>query len=362
LTKHFNFIIIGQGLAGTVLTFFLEMAGKSVLVIDHSDPSSSSHIAAGIIHPITGRRIVKSWRVDEMLPFAENTYRLMSEKFQRNFYHQKNIVEIYTSVKHRNDWLARSSEDQMKLYSGNEMNPGEITGVRMPLGGMLIRQSGFLLIHDLVSCYEGYLKNKNQLLHENFNYEDLGFTDEIISWKNITADEIIFCEGAVGRLNPFFKWLPFIPSKGEILTISAPLLEEKFILNKGLYILPLGNHIFKAGATNEWNELNNIPTIEALNKMKRILSEIIQSPFEIIKHEAAVRPTVKDRRPFCGKHPLYKRINIFNGLGTKGVLLAPYCAQQLTGLLANKKSPDPEIDISRFHEFFNARSLSSNGG
>ena len=48
-----------------------------------------------------------------------------------------------------------------------------------------------------------------------------------------------------------------------------------------------------------------------------------------MKHFAGVRPTVKDRRPLVGTHSGLNSIHILNGLGTRGVMLGPYLANQL---------------------------------
>ena len=72
-------------------------------------------------------------------------------------------------------------------------------------------------------------------------------------------------------------------------------------------------------------------------------------PFEVVDHKAAVRPTVKERRPFIGIHPNHKQIGIFNGLGAKGVLLAPFFASHFSEYLLGKTELMKEIDVKRFN-------------
>jgi glycine oxidase len=343
----YNYIIAGQGLAGTLLALFLEQAGKSVLVVDPCIGNSSSHIAAGIIHPITGRRIVKSWRADALIPFAEKTYHQLSAVLGKDYYHNRTILEIFTSVKHRNDWLARSSEPGMDSYISDEVAAMKLPGVNMPLGGIKICGGGYLLVKDLLNDYREYLIKKNCFVQSEIDPELVLFEDGKVKWKKYNADGIIFCEGAAARNNLFFFRLPFIPSKGEILDLTADL-DETFILNKSLYLLPLGKKLFRAGATNDWNELNNIPTGAAKEKLMRLIQSIITVPFEITGHQAAVRPTVKDRRPFLGTHPQLRQVHIFNGLGTKGVMVAPFFAHQLCEHLTVSGPIDDEVNIRRF--------------
>lgn len=80
-----DFIIAGQGLAGSLLAWFLLKQGSTILVVDDGFQASSSRVAAGIIHPITGRRLVKTWQADTLIPFAFNCYREMESTLDSKF-------------------------------------------------------------------------------------------------------------------------------------------------------------------------------------------------------------------------------------------------------------------------------------
>ena len=67
-------------------------------------------------------------------------------------------------------------------------------------------------------------------------------------------------------------------------------------------------------------------------------------------HEAGVRPTTGDRRPLLGVHKDNHRLAFFNGLGTRGVMIAPLMAKKLYQFLENDQALDKEIDISRFKQ------------
>ena len=83
---------------------------------------------------------------------------------------------------------------------------------------------------------------------------------------------------------------------------------------------------------------------ELVDKLKKVL----KIPFEIVNHQAGIRPTVNDRRPLIGLHPKHPTLAIFNGLGTKGVMLAPYFAQQFYSFLEENNVLEQEVDIKRF--------------
>ena len=200
-----------------------------------------------------------------------------------------------------------------------------------------------------------YLKQKNSFIEYEFDYKQLIITEEKITYKTIEAKQIVFCEGYLISNNPLFNYIPLKPAKGEVLTIECKDLELiADILNKGIFILPIGNHQFKVGATYEWQQLNDIPTDERKLELETKLQAILHVPYTIIKHEAGVRPAVIDRRPVIGNHPKHKNCFVFNGFGTKAVMLAPYFANQFYESFQLNKPMHPEVDCSRFDKFWNA--------
>ncbi len=148
--------------------------------------------------------------------------------------------------------------------------------------------------------------------------------------------------------NPFFNYLPLDGTKGELLIIKAPDLDLDVILNTSVFILPLGDSLFKVGATYHWEDKTSVPTEEGKRELIDKIKEILNCDFEIVEHFAGVRPTVKDRRPLLGTHTQYKNLHILNGLGTRGVMLAPDMALQLFDYIENSKPLDKTIDIKRF--------------
>ena len=137
--------------------------------------------------------------------------------------------------------------------------------------------------------------------------------------------------------------------KGEILTIHAPGLTEDFILNKKVFVLPVGNHRFKVGSTYDWEDLTEQPTELGKRSIVERLERLINVDYTTENHQAGIRPTMIDRRPVIGFHPVYKNLAVFNGLGTKGVMLAPYFAKEMLIKLTNKNySVHKEVDINRF--------------
>ena len=345
MKTHFDFIIVGQGLAGTLLAHYLNKNGKSVLLIDQFNNSSSSNIAAGIIHPITGRRLVKSWMFDIAYPVARAAYSEMELKFNQTLFQKSAILEIYSSIKNRNDWIALTADETMKNLIDRELTANEIRGVDMPYGGMILKATGYLNIKKMLANYRNYFQENKSLICEEFLFSDLKIMDYAVDYKGIIASKIIFCEGFHAVQNPYFKTLPYQFAKGEILILECPGLSEEYIINKSIYIQPLSNSRFRMGATYEWNQLDDVPTETAREKLIEQFKLVVSLPFKIVEHYAAVRPTVKGRRPLIGLHSKYNQVGIFNGLGTKGVLLAPYFAKHFTEHLLFEKPLLKEVEI-----------------
>jgi glycine/D-amino acid oxidase-like deaminating enzyme len=326
-----DYLIVGQGIAGSMLAWFLLKENKSVLLIDNFNSSSSSNIAAGIIHPITGRRIVKTWMADELIPFARKAYWELEAYFKEKLFHELPILELLSTTKEVNDWNARAASAELNGYISSENKDLQYNDVLKPfLKKIQIHHSGWVDMQKLVSMFRNYFSEKQILIEELFEYDLIKLNNEGVQYKNIEADKLIFCEGYAAMHNPFWKHLPYLPAKGEILTIKSPLLKLQNILVKTIFILPTAGDLYKVGSTYEWKELNETPTEKAKQKILSELDEIIHVPYEVVEHKAGIRPSVKDRRPFLGLHPEYKQIGVFNGLGTKGALLAPFFAHHFT--------------------------------
>jgi len=347
INLHYNYIIIGQGIAGTMLAWQLQQQKQRILIIDNFDSTTSSQVAAGIYLPITGRRIVKSWMSDVFIPFAEKTYRELEQLTGEQFLHPMPVLEIFDSQKTTNEWQLRAGTDDIGGFVKKFHTKNFSGQVQSDFGAIELQHTGYVNMSLFLKAMRSYFKQNQLLLEENFMMADMK-VNEKISYKNISADKIIFCEGIAAAHNPYFSHLPYQFSKGEMITIHCNDLPEDKIINQGIFILPLGNHLFKVGSTYEWNNLNTDTTEGAKEKLKEQLQKILRIDFTIVDQIASIRPTVKERRPFIGLHPSYPSIGIFNGLGTKGIMLAPYLSQHFNEHLLNGESLMSEIDVQRF--------------
>jgi len=320
-----DYLIIGQGIAGSLLAYNLIQKGKNVLILDDANPNSSSRIAAGLINPITGKRLQKTWLADQLLPFAYNFYSSLENSLGSSFFYSKPVVRIFADARQANDWTAKCRDDDLQSYIDYDYTFSHSSLFKMQNGYTVLKQGGVLDSAKMLESLSEFFKQKNCLLKREINYDGIK-TGGAISFEDFKAANIIFCEGWKGMHNPWFNWLPFIPSIGDVLTIKIDNLKMDEIISRGIFIRPVKDNIYRVGSTYIWDDQSEAPSQKGFDELYGKLKSLLQTPFEVIDHKAGIRPTVRDRRPFIGQHPEYKNMHIFNGLGTKGVLLAPWFA------------------------------------
>ena len=342
-----DILIIGQGICGTMLSHYLEKSGLSFLVIDECKPLTPSRIAAGIVNPVTGRRIVKTWMIDELMPFAWNEYKLIGKELNIQCIAQKKIIDFFPSAQMLDAFMKRYEEDKQYLAKPEEDKTWN-EFFNFDFGYGEIQPCYLIDIPALLTAYRNKLINEHQLKEERFIIEKLIVDKNKIVYHDIHASKIIFCDGIAGFENPYFKNLPFAPNKGEVLIIEADLPANEYIYKKGMALVPWNDLQFWVGSSYEWEFKNDNPTETFRNKTESLLKQWLKIPFKIINHYAAVRPATLERRPFVGFHPTYKNIGIFNGMGTKGCSLAPFFANQLCQSLYDESLLMPEVNVRRF--------------
>ena len=344
-----DFIIVGQGLAGTLLAHELFRLNRTFVVFNDPDQIKSSDVAAGLINPIVFRRMTKSWMVDDAFPQMETTYRKLEELLHEQLYFSGRMMKILSEDR-IDFWKEKAFANHLEAYLEfeprlNFKNPG-LSG-SFSFGS--VNKSGRLDIQKLIFAFSGFLNQQNAIRNERIDYEKLVFQSDSLTYDNITAQKIIFCEGSTASQNPFFKNLKFKHSKGEVLELKIPELKLNEIVSSEVFLMPIGNHYYKVGATYSWDELNWETTESARTELLDKLQNISSAHSEVISQKAGIRPTMHDRKPVIGLIPDHPQIGIFNGLGSKGVLLGPYFAKQFANfLIGDSTYIHPEADIKRY--------------
>jgi glycine/D-amino acid oxidase-like deaminating enzyme len=342
-----DYLIIGQGIAGTLISYTLMEAGASVLVMDEYKPNSASRVAAGVINPVSGRRFTISWQYDEIYPVAVNTYRHMEELLGVPVFKERDIWNVLPSEQLKDAFMERTSG--LAYMHVPEKDPYE-QWLNQPFGAAVIK-GGTTLLYNLLPAWREYLQKHQALREERIDFDLLEMGDTVV-YKDIEASRIIFCEGAQIVSNPWFKQIPFLLNKGEVLKVRIPGFQTDDIIKRSITLVPQSPEVYWVGSTFAWEYPDEAPTEDKRAFLEAGLQQLLKVPYEILSQEAGVRPSGTDRRPMMGMHPEHPVMGIFNGLGTKGTSLAPAMAAQFAGYLLRDEPLWPETDIKRF---FNRR-------
>lgn len=336
-------------MAGAILSHTLRGRGHSVLVIDEPRPSAASRVAAGLLNPVAGKRFAKSWLADNFIPAADAFYDALEAHFGRELFIHKPIYKIFSSIEEQNNWMAKSAGQQLNGYIlATHTKSINQEGINDPYGGILIGRGGYLQVAEMLDLLSQELLEQGLMLPERFDMEHLQLTASGVRYKEEEAARLVFCEGFQVAQNPYFAWLPIQPTKGEVLEVEAENFGAECIYNKAVYVVPVGGGRFKIGATYNWRQPDEAPSPAGQEELTERFRQITSFPFQVVAHWAGIRPAVRDRRPLAGLHPKYPQLAVFNGMGSKGVLMAPYLAQQFAKALAGEEELLPDIQISRY--------------
>ena len=351
-----DYLIVGQGIAGTILSYSLMKAGKSVIVIENGKRKSSSRVAAGIFNPITGRKMVKSWYADRLFPALHTFYPALENFTNSSFFHQRDMYIPFDSQEKQNTWIANSAEEEYAPYIKGFDRKLYANELHAEYGGMILTQSGYVDIPQMLDSYQLKLEKNGQYINDEFQFSDLKLVENGIEWKGIIAEKLFFCDGIESAsVNPFFNWLAFRPVKGELLKVRFEKNYFQHGINRGCWILPQPDNTCKIGATYDNRNLNYDITSKAKNTLIEKLEQLTSLPYQIVDQLTGIRPATYDRRPFIGLHPVYNQIGIFNGLGAKGISLAPYFAMHFTEVLLKGIPLMGLVDISRVIRKYNIK-------
>jgi glycine/D-amino acid oxidase-like deaminating enzyme len=349
--QQFDYIIVGQGIAGSLLAYQLLKAGKQVLILNDESIPTSSAVAGGIFNPITGKNLDKTWLADTIFPYFKEFYLSVEKETHSCFYHETKLFRPYANEQQRRHFLQLTDEYDLGNYI-QLVNPDTYSEIENHLGGLYTSSAGWVDVPLMIEALKQFFIQSGAYQAERFDYQALAIADTQISYKNFQASKIIFCEGYYASQNPYFKWLPFNPAKGETLIATMANYSIKEIVNQGSWIIPLGNQQYRFGSTYVWKPLDWQNTQDGKEAITSKIDKFLKTPYQITEQQAGIRPTTKDRRPFLGNHPAYSNVYIFNGLGTKGVSLAPYFAQEMLSFLEKNKDLMSESNIRRFYSLY----------
>lgn len=338
-------VIVGGGLAGSCLGFQLIRSGCEVTLID-SGINVSSRVAAGMINPLVFRRMNKSWRADEFIPYAKEFYQLIEERSGSSFFHPVTIRRFFSSEQERNFWTERQETEAFSKYMHIISGEDEIAfPYANQFGSGRVRNSFYLDTNLLLDAFHSF--SDVHFRQEPFVYEDLD--PDTANYQGEQFDAVVFCEGYQSKNNPWFGYLPVNSTKGEILTVETNGLSKEESLNRKCFTLHIGNGRFKVGATYVWDTDTTDITEEGKELLLDNLKYLTDQPVSIAAQNAGIRPTTNDRRPLMGRHPEFEKLAIFNGLGTKGYMMAPLLSKEMCDHLLQGTALNKECSLDRIN-------------
>ena len=342
-----DYIIVGLVLAGLAFAEELIQAKKTFLVFEDASQTSSL-VAGGVYNPVVLRKFTAVWKAAEQLDLAIPFYERLEQKLNIKFDEKFVIKRAFKSVQEQNNWFAASDNLVLKRFLNPAIENKKVAGVIGDFGFGTVNETGRIDTLKLVKAYRNFLMDKKCIRFEKFEHLKLKVSAKKITYKEIECKQVVFCEGFGIKGNPFFKDLPLEEAKGELLTIHAPELNIDFLLKSALFLIPLGGNRYKVGAT--FNHVDKTATPSEKGKLELVdkFKKVINVPYEIIDQTAGIRPTTTDRRPFIGQHKENNRLAVLNGLGTRGVMLAPTMARNLFNCIEKDIALDLELDIKRF--------------
>ncbi|MGB5236700.1 MAG: FAD-binding oxidoreductase [Flavobacteriaceae bacterium] len=351
-----DYLVVGLGLAGVSFCHTLEKENRSFVVFNDSS-QRSSWVAGGIYNPLVLKRFKAAWHAEQQYQLLKPFYHSIEEKLGKDIDHPTPVLRRLASAEEQNMWFEAADKPRLSPFINPELYDYQNPSIDSPFGYGKVMGTGRIDTKLLVESYEAYLMKSGRLVRESLDPLRLEHKNDTVVYGSYKARRIVFCTGFGLSENPFFNYLPLTGTKGELLTIKAPNLQEKHIIKSTAFLIPIGGELYRVGATYKWKDKTNTPTAEARDELQVQLDKFLKCPYEVVDHIAGIRPTVTDRRPLVGCHPAYDNFYVLNGFGSRGVMIAPYASGYLFNYIENGQALPEEMDIRRFDQKFTQSAL-----
>lgn len=334
-------IIIGQGLAGTVLAETLTQRGKRVMTFDAPLPGRASQVAAGLVNPVSLRRTVLTWRASEMLAIAGAFYRDLGLQYDTTFWHLLSLAVLFPTAQEAGIWQLRMKDPEMMRFLRIDTGTDPaLDRLPQPYGRGLLDRCAWVDLPKLLAAHRHQAMAAGELEERRIAPSDIERLADGVRLQGCTAPLLVHCGG------PFAEVEGLVQVKGEGLTVRIPDLRLAKAVHRGVFLLPIGDDQYRVGATFGWSDVWSGPSEEARRYLLDRLERLVGCEVEVLDHWCGVRPASKDRRPILGR--IGEHEAVFNGLGSRGVVLAPWCAQHLCDHLFDGVELDEAVRPERF--------------
>jgi glycine/D-amino acid oxidase-like deaminating enzyme len=343
-----------MGIAGLVFSKTLRDHGKSFVVID-STKKGATKASGGVLNPTVLKRFTPAWNTVEFVLKAATFYESLARDIGQQVLSEVAIHRILASVEEQNNWMVASDKEILSRFLSPKIVKNNNTAISAPFGLGAVTQAKIMKPYATLKTYHDFLKKQDQFIEAQFDYQELIITKTAVQYKDIKATKIVFAEGSGVVHNPYFTIdispkgeKVFVGNKGEYIIIKAPELQSEAILKGPVMVIPLGDDLYKVGASYGRDDYSTNATLGACEEISAKLSKMISCDFSVVDQVTGIRPTVKDRKPLVGSLQNTKSVSFLNGLGTRGLTMAPSLAGHLYDYLENDVQIPELIDIKRF--------------
>lgn len=343
-----EFLIVGQGLAGTALAWRLLERGRRFLIVDRDEPLTCSKVAAGLVTPITGMRLTLNWRYSELYPEAVRFYREKERLLGGKFFFPRPVVWLFKNEREQEIWQRRLEDPEVRRFVNNAAQNPIVDDSRIAneRGGFQLKHAGFLDTAAYLSASRRHFEALGAWQSGAVTDDDLAVTEGDVQWRGDSFGTVVFCQGWEAAKSRWFSWLPFGPAQGTILTFSGSSGERRRIINRGCWVVPRADGTFRAGSSFDLQfDQPHVPCDKSVREVEDRLRHLLRSGFEVQERQTAVRPIIKHCKASIGRHPAHPQLACLLGLGSKGVVRSPFLARRLVDHLLDGVSLDREFDV-----------------
>lgn len=344
MSEVLDCVIVGQGLAGSWMATVLARRGWKLCVLDDACTSAASRVASGMMTPLTGKRLVPTWRLEPLLGVAKSAYEVQERELGLPLIDPRPSLRIFSSEDQAQRWDKRSKEPGLVPYLGECFEAGaRVHGIELPFGGCMLLQGARVDVRGWVNAVRDRLVQHNAYVEGQVDLNAVCKQGEHWVVQGVLTKRVVFCLGYRAMEHALTRGLPFKPARGDLVEVAAPAVSASMHLQAGVSLTALGEERALVGGNYDWRDVHGGPSSGHAQTLVAKIQDLIGTPLSVLGHRCGVRPIVEGRVPVLGEIEEHPGAFLLNGLASKGTMWAPWMAQHLLEVMDGKKNVDPEL-------------------